>query len=196
MAKNKKISINAFENIVKEKFLNTFTANWNGLDITFTYTIGLEDVLAIVEEVSDNCFLSDGKFIPGVMMPLLYGAVISRYTNLSMPSNLSARYDLIARSGIMEFIMDNINIDQFNQIVDAVERKVDYMCESNTVEFNRAVDKLTGSLGEMKSQTEELLSGIKAEDIKRVMKFMSNDGAKEEKVTEGYLQLFKNGKDA
>ena len=57
MAKNKKISINAFENIVKEKFPNTFTANWNGLDITFTYTIGLEDVLAIVEEVSDNCFL-------------------------------------------------------------------------------------------------------------------------------------------
>ena len=195
MAKAKKISVNAFEKAGKERCSNTFEAKWHDLDITFTYTIGLEDVLSIIEEVSSNCFLSDGTFVPGVMMPLLYGAVISKYTNISLPANLSSRYDLIARSGIMEFIMDNINVDQFNQIVDAIERKVDYLCDSNTAEFSRAVAEMTVSLGDMKARTEELMSSISSADITQILSFISDEGDVEKKAADKYLKLISKDAD-
>ena len=188
MAKVKKISINAFEKVVKEKFNNTITDEWNGLDVVITHTIPLQEVMSLVSEVADNCFLEDGRYVPEVMQPLLDCGVVERYTNISLPGNLSARYELVMKSGIMDFILSRINSNQYNDIVVAIRDKLDYMCDSKTVEFNRAMDKMTASMNEIQESTKDLFSKISPDDIQKIIGAYGDERTIEEKVVDEYIK--------
>ena len=178
MAKIKKISVNAFEKVVKDKFENTIEAEWNGLPVAITHTISLGDMIALVTEVADNCFMEDGRFMPEVMQPLLDCGVVARYTNISLPSNLATRYELVMKSGIMDFILPKINSNQYNDIVVAVRDKIDYMCDANTIAFNHAME----SMSNVMSNIQGSMSGL-------IEQFGVNDGRSiEERIVDAYIK--------
>lgn len=188
MAKVKKISINAFEKVVKEKFDNVITEDWNGLEVVITHTIPLQEVMGLVAEVADNCFLEDGRYMPEVMQPLLDCGVVERYTNISLPGNLAARYELVMKSGIMDVILSHINSTQYNDIVVAIRDKLDYMCDSKTVEFNHAIEKMTMSINDIQESTKDLFANISPEDIQRIVDVYGDDRKIEEKVVGEYIR--------
>lgn len=193
MAKVKKISINAFEKAVKECHENTVVTEWNGLEITITHTISLQDMMSLVAEVSDNCFLSDGQYIPEVMQPLLDCGVVAHYTNINLPSNLEARYELVARSGIMDFILPKINSNQYNDIVVAIRDRVDYTCDSNTAEFRRSVDKMTEFMSGIQEKITEMFGDISAEDVKKVFGEIGDTRSVEARVVDEYIKQKNEG---
>lgn len=193
MAKIKKISINAFEKAVKEYHENTIVAEWNGLEITITHTISLQDMMSLVAEVAENCFLSDGQYIPEVMQPLLDCGVVEHYTNINLPSNLEARYELVARSGIMDFIMPKINSNQYNDIVLAVRDRIDYACDSNTAEFRRSVDKMTEFMTGIQEKITEMFGDISAEDVKKIFGEAGDTRSVEARVVDEYIKQKNEG---
>lgn len=188
MAKAKKISINAFEKVVKEKFNNTITDEWNGLDVVITHTIPLQEVMSLVSEVADNCFLEDGRYVPEVMQPLLDCGVVERYTNISLPGNLSARYELVMKSGIMDFILSRINSNQYNDIVVAIRDKLDYMCDSKTAEFNRTIEQMSISVNEITESAKSLFAGVSQEDIQKILDIYGDSRKIEEGVVDEYIK--------
>lgn len=187
MSKVKKISINAFEKVVKEKFENSVTAEWNGLTITITKTISLQDMMSLVSEVSENCFLENGSYLPEVMQVLLYCGVVERYTNINLPSKLEARYDLVSKSGIMDFILSHINTSQYNDIVVAVRDKVDYLCDSRSEELDRAMDKMIESINELQKTTTNLFGNVSQDVVNRIAETVCDDRKIEEKVVAEYI---------
>lgn len=188
MAKVKKISINAFEKTIKENFENTVTKDWFGIPVTITKTISFEEVVSFVAEVADNCFLDDGRYIPEAMQALIDCGVVRHYTNISLPTNLSSAYELVMQSGIIDFIMSEINYSQYNNIVLAIRDKVEYACESNTAEFNKAIEKMTVSMNEIQEATKDLFSKISPDDVQKIMGMYGDERSIEERVVEEYIK--------
>lgn len=188
MAKVKKISINAFEKTIKESFENTVTKDWFGIPVTITKTISFEEVVNFVAEVADNCFLSDGRYIPEAMQALIDCGVVRHYTNISLPANLSSAYELVMQSGIIDFIMSEINYSQYNNIVLAIRDKVEYTCESNTAEFKHAMEKMAISMNEIQEATKDLFDKVSPDDIQRIVGLYGDDHTIEERVVDEYLK--------
>lgn len=188
MAKVKKISINAFESVVKENFENTVTKEWFGIPVTITKTISFEEVVNFVAEVADNCFLSNGRYIPEAMQALIDCGVVRHYTNINLPANLSSAYDLVMRSGIIDFIMPEINSNQYNDIIIAIRDKIEYVCDSNTAEFKRAMEKMTNSMNEIQETTKDLFDKVSPEDIQKIIGLYGDDHTIEERVVDEYLK--------
>lgn len=188
MAKVKKISINAFEKTIKENFENTVTKDWFGIPVTITKTISFEEVVSFVAEVADNCFLDDGRYIPEAMQALIDCGVVRHYTNISLPANLSSAYELVMQSGIIDFIMSEINYSQYNNILLAIRDKVEYACESNTAEFNKAIEKMTVSMNEIQDATKDLFSKISPDDVQKIMGMYGDERSIEERVVEEYIK--------
>lgn len=188
MAKVKKVSINNFEKIVKENFENVITKEWFGIPITITKTISFDEVATFVNEVVDNCFLDDGRYIPEVMHALVNCGVVRYYTNINLPSNLVTAYDLVMQSGIIDFIMSEINHEQFSDIMIAIRDKVEYMCDSNTIEFNRAMEKMTSSLNDIQDITKDLFSKLTPEDLQKIVGMSADERSIEERVVSEYMK--------
>lgn len=188
MAKVKKISINAFEKTIKENFENTVTKDWFGIPVTITKTISFEEVVSFVAEVADNCFLDDGRYIPEAMQALIDCGVVRHYTNISLPANLSSAYELVMQSGIIDFIMSEINYSQYNNILLAIRDKVEYACESNTAEFKHAMEKMTISMNEIQEATKDLFDKVSPDDIQRIVGLYGDDHTIEERVVDEYLK--------
>ena len=188
MAKVKKISINAFESVVKENFENTVTKEWFGIPVTITKTISFEEVVNFVAEVADNCFLSDGRYIPEAMQGLIDCGVVRHYTNINLPANLSSAYELVMRSGIIDFIMPEINSNQYNDIIIAIRDKIEYVCDSNTAEFKHAMEKMTISMNEIQEATKDLFGKVSPDDIQKIIGLYGDDHTIEERVVDEYLK--------
>lgn len=188
MAKVKKISINAFEKTIKENFENTVTKDWFGIPVTITKTISFEEVVSFVAEVADNCFLDDGRYIPEAMQALIDCGVVRHYTNISLPANLSSAYELVMQSGIIDFIMSEINYSQYNNILLAIRDKVEYACESNAAEFNKAIEKMTVSMNEIQEATKDMFSKISPDDVQKIMGMYGDERSIEERVVEEYIK--------
>lgn len=188
MAKVKKISINAFEKTIKENFENTVTKDWFGIPVTITKTISFEEVISFVAEVADNCFLDDGRYIPEAMHALIDCGVVRHYTNISLPANLSSAYELVMQSGIIDFIMSEINYSQYNNILLAIRDKVEYACESNAAEFNKAIEKMTVSMNEIQETTKDLFSKISPDDVQKIIGMYGDERSIEERVVEEYIK--------
>lgn len=188
MAKTKKVSVNVFEKIVKENLNNTITEEWFGVPVTITRTISLKDMMSLVAEVADNCFLEDGRYVPEVMQALLDCGVVERYTNISLPSNLSARYELVTKSGVLDFILPKINSNQYNDIVVAVRDKVDYLCDANVAELHRAMDKMVDSMNKIQESTEIMFSSVSPEAVKAITEAVADEHALEERIVDEYLK--------
>lgn len=188
MAKVKKISINAFEKIVKENFENTVTKEWFGIPVTITKTISFEEVVNFVAEVADNCFLSDGRYIPEAMQALIDCGVVRHYTNINLPANLSSAYELVMQSGIMDFIMPEINSNQYNDIIIAIRDKIEYACDTNVTEFKNSLSEMVRSMTDLQEKTTEMFGRISPDEISALLSAFSDDKAIENKIVDAYIE--------
>jgi hypothetical protein len=188
MAKVKKISINAFESVVKENFENTVTKEWFGIPVTITKTISFEEVVNFVAEVADNCFLSDGRYIPEAMQALIDCGVVRHYTNINLPANLSSAYELVMRSGIIDFIMPEINSNQYNDIIIAIRDKIEYACDTNVTEFRNSLEDMMESMTDLQQKTKDLFGKISPDEIQTLLAAFGDDQAVENKVVDAYIE--------
>ena len=188
MAKVKKISINAFESVVKENFENTVTKEWFGIPVTIIKTISFEEVVNFVAEVADNCFLSDGRYIPEAMQALIDCGIVRHYTNINLPANLSSAYDLVMRSGIIDFIMPEINSNQYNDIIIAIRDKIEYACDTNVTEFRNSLSDMMVSMIDLQDRTRELFGKISPDEIQTLLAAFGDDKDVENKVVDAYIE--------
>ena len=191
MAKVKKVSINAFEKAIRENIApNISTEEWCGLEITITNTIPLKDMMSLVAEgageIADVGYLQiylikhSGLFYPG--------CDIDRYTNINLPGSLEARYDLVMRSGILDFILPKINSNQYNDIVVAVRDRIDYMCDTNVTEFRNSLTEMVTSMSMLQEKTAELFGNINPEEVHSLLNAFGDSKAVEERVVDTYIE--------
>lgn len=189
MAKGeKKVSISAVDNIIGERFLNVVAEQWYDVEVKMRRSLPFTEVLAFVDDVVQSCFQRNGAYVPEVLDFAIKSNIISKYTNVSMPDNLEHRYAILYNSDLVDFVCQHINMQQLQEIVNSINRKLAYMCDTNTVSVQNRLNDLISAFETMQEKTEAIFSDVTPDDMNRLVGAIGDGALTEEKIVEAYMK--------
>jgi len=193
MAKKKiqKISVNAMDEIMK-RFDTVETIEWNGLQVVIKKNLSLEEMMTFANSVVKSCFdQASGAYMPEVKDFAIRANVLDMYTNFTLPKDLSKQYDMVIRSGAVEMVLNYINYVQFNELVKAIDSKLQNTADANIQAFITKLDNVTTAFSDMQTEMEKMFSGVDTEDIGKLVGAIANGNNTEEGIVKSYLELVK-----
>ncbi len=149
-------------------------------------------MMSFVAEVVDSCFDKGGGYLPEVLDFAIKSSIILRYTNVSLPDNLEHRYALLYGGDLVDFVYRHINAAQLDEIVTAVNRKLDYLCRANISTVVKRADELVSSFEDLQKRVGALFDGVSKEDVTRLVNAIGDDGLREEKIVEAYRKQLRS----
>lgn len=186
--KIKRISVNAMDEILK-RYENTETIQWNGLEVVITKTLSLEDMMAFADSVVKSCFdQTSGTYMPEIKDFAIRSNVMERYANFTLPSKVEHQYDMVMRSGAFETILNHVNHAQFNELMRAIEVKLQNAADANVQMVFRKFDDVVTSFEGLQDKVGALFAGVDQADIGKLMSAISEHGVSEEKVVKAYME--------
>lgn len=193
MAKKKiqKISVNAMDEIMK-RFETAETVEWNGLQVIIKKNLSLEDMMTFANSVVKSCFdQASGAYMPEVKDFAIRANVLDMYTNFTLPKDLGKQYDMVIQSGAVEMVLNYINYAQFNELVKAIDSKLQNTADANIQAFITKLDNVTTAFSDMQTEMEKMFSGVDSEDIGKLVGAIANGDNTEEGIVKSYLELVK-----
>lgn len=192
MAKNeKKISIGSLDKVIKENFVNKTTVEWRGLEVTLKHNLSFTEVLEFVNDVVMSCFQEKSGFMPEVMDFAIKSNILSKYTNFSLPDNLEHRYEIIYNSDAVDFVCQNINIQQLREITASIDRKISHLCNTNVMNIQKQMMELVSAFENMQQKTSDMFANFTPEDLTKIIGAIDEGGLNEEKIVRAYLEQTK-----
>lgn len=150
---------------------------WEGMNITIKPTLTLAEVLTMVSTVVKTCFSEEeGTYLPEVKDFAIKKCILEIYANIKLSNDPSKDYDIIYNSDLVDFIMANINRQQFSEIMAAIDSKIEYTKQTNVSMINHQMNELLTSLGELSNKISDIFSGVNSEDIGNLVQAISNGG--------------------
>lgn len=193
MAKTKKISINAFDKIVKDTYTPTTTVEWHGQEIIVKRNLSFKEMMEFVDSVTKTCFtLSTNTYMPEVKDFAVKSNILEKYANFALPNNLEHRYELIYSSDAVETVLNCVSHQQFNEIMASIDAKINNLAQSNIEAMNKQMNELYTAFANLQSQMEGLFSGVKTDDFNALISAFGNGGLNEDKLVEAYLAKTKS----
>lgn len=165
-----KVSITKWESMLRDNSVNVEIAGLDGVKMTIKHTLSLQESLQFVEDVVSGCIGSgDNQYTPEVRGFLIKSELLSMYTNFNIPTNLSKLYELIYRTDVIEQVMRHIDMDQFNEMLYAIDKRLEHevrMIESRTAV---KVDGVIERMNAMVNQFEEAFADVDAIKVGQTM---------------------------
>lgn len=178
--KNNKISINALE-----KYCGQFNTEPQDIEIhygedeVFTFTVKplltMDESVRFIEEVVRECIMPDDMLIVPIARDFITKKnLMTYYANFTMPESQSKTYDLVmASTGIINAILDNIDIDQFTMIQRSIDERIAFEEQKMIAEQQSNVRKITEDVSEFVSKMSSLFDGIDPEQMDGFMASVS-----------------------
>lgn len=192
MAKNiktNKISVRAFDKIMKNTRITEKSIEWNGIEINVKHTLSLNEVLAFVDGVTKSCFLSESNaYIPEIKTFAIKCCVLELYANFVLPTNVEHKYELVYNTDAFDVVIPHINMEQLNEIVDAINTKVDNLAQANIEAVQKQVYDMFSTLDNLQKQISDVFDGINSEDISKVIGAIADSGLDEDKLVQAYMK--------
>lgn len=189
--KNRRISINAMDSIMKTQYENINTECWNEIDITIKRTISLGDMLSFVNDVVASCFQDNGEFMPEVLDFAIRSNIILKYSNVSLPDNLEHRYAILYCTDIVNFVRGYADQEQVDEIINAIHQKVDYLCNTNVRAIQSKLNELISAFDNLQSKTADVFNNISSEDVAKLASVLSSGDLSEDKIVAAYMDRVK-----
>ncbi len=195
MEKIKKISVNAFENAMKDTYTPTETFDWNGIEVTVKKNLSLKEMLEFVDSVVKSCFTKDtNAYMPEIKDFATKVCILEKYANFTMPRNVETQYTLIYQTDAVERVLGYVNPQQFNEICVAIAKKVENLAQANIEAVTKQMNELYASLDNMQTQFSKVFDGIDEGSISEIINAFGNGVIDEEKLAKAVLnQNSKNG---
>ena len=124
----KQISINQWEKLLEDRTVNIplDEKDPEGTQIEIHTTLPFGDVISFISDVVELSFAEDtGEYLPEVYDYLIRRGIIAYYTNLRLPKDMDKQYELLLYTNVFGRVFDQINKDQFQQILVAIDKKID-----------------------------------------------------------------------
>lgn len=191
--KSKKISITAFDKIMREENTPIEIIEWHGIDVTIRKTLSLKDALIFVDTVSKSCFDSEtGEYTPEVKVFAMKCCILEMYANFSLPANVEHKYDLVYNTDAVDTVLKHINMRQLNELTDAISEKVDNMARANIENINKQMNDVYNAFDELQNHFGQILSGVNAEDVSKLVQSIAEGKIDEDKIVQAYLSQNKS----
>lgn len=189
--KIKRISVNAMDEILKD-YENTETIQWNGIEVVITKNLSLEEMMAFADSVVKSCFdQASGTYMPEIKDFAIRSNIMERYANFTLPSKVERQYDVVIRSGVVEEILRHINFSQFDELLKAIDAKLQNAADANVQMVFRKFDDVVTSFEGLQDKVGALFAGVDQADIGKLMSAISENGVSEEKVVKAYIEQTK-----
>lgn len=186
--KVKKISVNALEKAIKAAYVPTATEEWNGLNIVIKKKLNLAETMIFIDSVVSSCIIGEnGDYAPEIKSYAVRSLVIALYTNIRLPSNEDKIYDVLYGNGLWELVMANIDKNQFDDIMKAIDSKIEYLSYSNAAAITQQAEDLYSTIEELSQKIATLFDGVESDDVKNIVSSFANGGIDEEKLIKAYL---------
>lgn len=165
---------------------------WEGLEILVKPVIGLADMQKFVQESINSCFSKGGEFMPGAEDFAIRVNLIEKYTSAVLPSDIKVQYSLLYGTNLFEMVLEAIDSDQFSIIRKAIEKGIHFRASANIEAMAQKLNEIYAmviSIAEdFESKFGEIFGSVSAEDMKLIMKGISDRGGLDErKIVDAYL---------
>ena len=187
-AKTKRISASAFEKVMRGTYSSFKTIEWNGIEVTIKPTLSFKDVLSFVDNVVKSCFSAgDGSYIPEVKDFVTKCCILEMYANFALPTNVERKYDLIYCTDAIDVVVANINTIQLQEIIDAIDAKIDNIAQANIEAVNKQMNELYSALNNLQEQMTGIFAGVGTEEISKLIGAITGDTFDETKLVQAYI---------
>ena len=193
--KIKKVSVNELEKYVKSLDGDgVVVKKFGDLEVTIRRRLPLQDMLAFVNDVVNGCFSGEGNsYLPEVKEFLVKSCVLEYYTNVSLPANIKARYELIYKldgaDGLINSILSEIDREQYFDIINALDEKIGYLADSHAGEMADQVAKLINSMGAMQEKLGGMFDGVDQGTMQEMVRALSGGRINEEGLARAVMKV-------
>lgn len=181
------VSVNAFERAAKEQLKGSVTESWFGTEVNIRRTLPLVEMLRFVKDLTEACFLEDGTFVPEMMEFTVKSGILTYYANFRLPENLKKQYELIYGTDAVDMVRAHINLSQLNEIVEAANRKIEYLCDSDIRALRAKLDELVSAMKAVGEETSSMFEGVDPADVQKLIGSLEGGGVDERKIVDAYL---------
>lgn len=151
------------------------TITWNGLDIDVKKTISLTEAVVLVDNVVHASYSSaTGEYRPDFQHFAFEAAIITFFTNIELSNDSSIVYQIIYGTSLFDVIRQSISQKQLSMLHAAVEKRVNYLNNSNIERIAKEINKLVDSMNAFDEEAKRLLQGVSQEDINKIMSAFSS----------------------
>lgn len=146
----------------------------NGAVLEYQTMLALDEMLDFVSMVVDSCVdASTGEYTPEVFDFAIREAVLTHYANVEMPSGLKDRYAFLYSTNLFDIVMESVNMRQFNDIIRAINKKLEYVLGVITSSAASKIYEILESVGNFTKAINETFEEISPEDMNNVLKNIS-----------------------
>ena len=189
MAKIKRITVNAFERVMKETYTPTVVFDWNGIEVTVKKNLTLKEMLEFVDSVVKSCFVKDtNAYMPEIREFATKVCVLEKYANFTMPSNVEAKYALVYQTDAFDNVIKHVDLREYGEIRDAITHKIEHLAQANIEAINKHMNELYNAFDNLQVQIVSLFEGVSGEDMRAVAGALANGALDEEKLVKAYKE--------
>lgn len=194
--KTKKVSVSAMDAIMKNVYDPTETVEWNGVEFVIQKALEMDEMLNFVDSVVRSCFdAATNEYRPEAKDFAVRVNIMTRYANVAMPNKVEHQYALAVCSGVVEMIMEHINRVQFNEMMRAIDAKIQNIASANVAMMNIKLDEMTTAFDEMVKNVSALYSNVSPDDIQKIADGLTSGGMPtDEGIVKAYLNQKKESK--
>lgn len=162
-----RVSINNFEQaLAKDTVITETLADTEDVTIQIKKTITLPEMMLFVQEVVEACIDGEtGEYIPEAYDFAIRSAVLTHYANFAMPANLEKQYWLIYSTRAFQQVLNNINEQQFNDIIRAIDRKVKYMLDVMSSAAVSKINEVIAKFNDVAAVSTKMFDGASPDDM-------------------------------
>lgn len=164
--------------------------NWNGLEIRLHPTLTLEESLKFVHEVVYSCFeRGTGEYLPEIRDFAMKCSVLERYANIELPEDAADKYDLVYNTDLYEFVSEKINLTQFFELEEAIDRKVNRLADNKSIEMEKRLDEALNTIEEALKSLSDVFGAVDKDDVAKLTKVLSDGAFDEKKLVEAFIEV-------
>lgn len=161
---------------------------WHGKHIKVKKTIPVADVVRLVDSVTKSMFIGENTYSPETVSFITKCQIIDAYTNVELPEDVNEGVYLVYETDLFDIVRDNASDTQLGDIMDAIDKRISYVLNTNIDVVERDLHNLEETLADMNSVFGDSISGITPEDMQKFVDFISGDGLDEKKLVEAIAE--------
>lgn len=193
-SKLKRVSINAFEGIMKEMDFGGYKSyNWRGIDIQVRKYLPLKAMLEFVKNVVGSCMSDDKGYNPEAKEFAIKTNILTMYANFTMPSNIELHYDLVYKTDAVTYVLEHIDEEQIEEIRFAIDERIRYLIHVNVSAIQKQMMDINSAFNNIQNQFSDMFSGLDEGAIKTLTDAIAeHKGLNEEALVEAFIKSKKD----
>jgi len=194
--KSKKVSVAAFEKVMKEMKAPVRVIDWHGVELHIKRTLSLEEVIAFADAVTKSCFMEEtNAYVPEVKVFAIKCCILELYAGFTLPANVMRRYELIYNTDAVDVVLQHIDTRQLDEIIDAISEKVGNKANENASALKKQMYDVYSVLNSLSGQVSKIFSDISPDDVSNLIGAISDNGIDEDKIVQAYIRNAKSGEE-